>query len=82
MYSAFLFTCNAVGTATCNEVFSFLFLFTSPQGLAMTPKVQESPFLHEIAMLGFGSMIDKYCAEHPSCPAELVRVCVSSTFGF
>ncbi|XP_037553993.1 vitellogenin 2 isoform X3 [Nematolebias whitei] len=43
------------------------------EGLAMTPKVQESPFLHEIAMLGFGSMIDKYCAAHPSCPAELVR---------
>lgn len=48
----------------------------------MTPKVQESPFLHEIAMLGFGTIIDKYCADHPTCPAELVRVCVTSTFGF
>uniref|UniRef100_A0A3Q3AEG8 Vitellogenin-2-like n=1 Tax=Kryptolebias marmoratus TaxID=37003 RepID=A0A3Q3AEG8_KRYMA len=43
------------------------------EGLAMTPKIQEKPFLHEIVMLGFGTMIDKYCIQNPSCPAELVR---------
>ncbi|XP_061594362.1 vitellogenin-2-like [Cololabis saira] len=43
------------------------------EGLAMTPKIKENPVLLEIAMLGFGSMVYKYCVEYPSCPSELVR---------
>nr|XP_054608292.1 vitellogenin-2-like isoform X2 [Nothobranchius furzeri] len=43
------------------------------ESLAMTPKIQETPFLSETALLFYGSMVDKYCVQHPSCPAELVR---------
>ncbi|KAF6714692.1 Vitellogenin-2 [Oryzias melastigma] len=43
------------------------------EGLAMTPEVREHPVLREISMLGFGSMVYKYCAEFPSCPVELVK---------
>ncbi|XP_034085810.1 vitellogenin-2-like [Gymnodraco acuticeps] len=43
------------------------------EGLAMNAKIQENPILREIAMLGYGTLVAKYCAENPSCPAELVR---------
>ncbi|KAI9519342.1 Vitellogenin-2 [Dissostichus eleginoides] len=43
------------------------------EGLAMNAKVQENPILREIAMLGYGTLVAKYCAENPTCPAELVR---------
>ncbi|XP_072245542.1 vitellogenin-2-like [Leuresthes tenuis] len=43
------------------------------EGLAMTPKIKDNPVLHELSMLGFGSMVSKYCSENPSCPSELVR---------
>ncbi|XP_033936659.1 vitellogenin-2-like [Pseudochaenichthys georgianus] len=41
--------------------------------LAMNAKIQDNPILREIAMLGYGTLVAKYCAENPSCPAELVR---------
>lgn len=44
----------------------------------MTPKVKENPVLREISMLGFGSMVYKYCTEFPSCPVELVKVCIAN----
>ena len=37
-------------------------------------KVQVHPVLREIAMLGYGTMIAKYCAAVPTCPAELLKV--------
>ncbi|MED6284428.1 Vitellogenin-2, partial [Characodon lateralis] len=43
------------------------------EGLAMTPKIKENAALREITMLGFGTMVHKYCVENPSCPSELVR---------
>uniref|UniRef100_A0A8D0AR41 Vitellogenin-2-like n=1 Tax=Sander lucioperca TaxID=283035 RepID=A0A8D0AR41_SANLU len=43
------------------------------EGLAMNPKIQENPVLREIVMLGYGTLVAKYCAENPTCPAELVR---------
>ncbi|XP_076582003.1 vitellogenin-2-like isoform X2 [Chaetodon auriga] len=43
------------------------------EGLAMNHKVQENPVLREIAMLGYGTLVAKYCAENPACPAEFVR---------
>ncbi|KAM7011967.1 LOW QUALITY PROTEIN: vitellogenin 2 [Tautogolabrus adspersus] len=43
------------------------------EGLAMEPKILKNPVLREIAMLGYGTLVSKYCTEHPTCPAELVR---------
>ncbi|XP_070687930.1 vitellogenin-2-like [Pempheris klunzingeri] len=43
------------------------------EGLAMNHKIRENPVLREIVMLGYGTLVAKYCAEHPTCPAELVR---------
>ncbi|XP_053539110.1 vitellogenin [Ictalurus punctatus] len=41
--------------------------------LAMDPKVKNIPALREVTMLGCGSMIAKYCAEVPTCDADLLR---------
>ncbi|XP_033477698.1 vitellogenin-2-like isoform X1 [Epinephelus lanceolatus] len=43
------------------------------EGLAVNQKIQENPVLREIVMLGYGTLMAKYCAETPTCPAELVR---------
>ncbi|XP_029905195.1 vitellogenin-2-like [Myripristis murdjan] len=43
------------------------------EGLAFNHKIQANPVLREIVMLGYGTMVAKYCAENPTCPAELVR---------
>nr|SOX60631.1 vitellogenin Ab [Solea senegalensis] len=43
------------------------------EGLLMNRKIQENPILREIVMLGYGTLVAKYCVENPSCPAELVR---------
>ncbi|XP_063747534.1 vitellogenin-2-like [Eleginops maclovinus] len=43
------------------------------EGLALNRKIQENPVLREIVMLGYGTLVAKYCAENPTCPAELVR---------
>ncbi|KAK3561971.1 hypothetical protein QTP86_020796 [Hemibagrus guttatus] len=41
--------------------------------LASSPKVKNKPVLRDMIMLGYGSMIAKYCAEVPTCPADLLR---------
>ncbi|XP_042564889.1 vitellogenin isoform X4 [Clupea harengus] len=41
--------------------------------LALHHKVQANIVLREIAMLGYGTMIAKYCAAVPTCPAELLK---------
>ncbi|TNN69113.1 Vitellogenin [Liparis tanakae] len=41
--------------------------------LSKKDKIKESPILREIVMLGYGSLVSKYCIENPSCPAELVK---------
>ncbi|XP_030640291.1 vitellogenin-like isoform X1 [Chanos chanos] len=41
--------------------------------LALNHKIKEHPVLREAAMLGYGTMIAKYCAAAPNCPAELLR---------
>ncbi|XP_030640314.1 vitellogenin-like [Chanos chanos] len=41
--------------------------------LALHHKIKEYPVLREAAMLGYGTMIAKYCAAVPTCPAELLR---------
>ncbi|XP_063057813.1 vitellogenin-like [Engraulis encrasicolus] len=41
--------------------------------LALHHKVQEQPVLREITMLGYGTMIAKFCAAVPTCPAELLK---------
>uniref|UniRef100_A0A8C3AYQ0 Vitellogenin domain-containing protein n=1 Tax=Cyclopterus lumpus TaxID=8103 RepID=A0A8C3AYQ0_CYCLU len=41
--------------------------------LSKEQKIQDSPILREIVMLGYGTLVAKYCVENPSCPAELVR---------
>lgn len=43
----------------------------------MNHKIKENPVLREIVMLGYGTLIAKYCVENPTCPAELVRVCIT-----
>ncbi|XP_048107993.1 LOW QUALITY PROTEIN: vitellogenin-like [Alosa alosa] len=41
--------------------------------LALHHKIQANPVLSEIAMLGYGTAIFKYCAAVPTCPAELLE---------
>ncbi|XP_058256178.1 vitellogenin-like [Hemibagrus wyckioides] len=41
--------------------------------LASNPKVKKNPVLRKVIMLGYGSMIAKYCAEVPTCPADLLK---------
>ncbi|TSM94611.1 Vitellogenin [Bagarius yarrelli] len=41
--------------------------------LALNPKVKTIPMLREVIVLGYGSMVAKYCAEDPACPADLLR---------
>lgn len=72
MLKVYLSVCSNVRTGTHNQ----FFIFTTPQDLAMNPKIQENPVLREIVMLGYGTLVAKYCAENPTCPAELVRVCI------
>nr|BAD93695.1 vitellogenin [Verasper moseri] len=43
------------------------------EGLAINRKILEQPVLREIVLLGYGTMISKYCAEKTVCPAELVK---------
>ncbi|KAK9519374.1 hypothetical protein VZT92_022109 [Zoarces viviparus] len=40
--------------------------------LTNNQKIKAYPVLREIVMLGYGTMVAKYCAENPTCPAELV----------
>ncbi|KAJ8408504.1 hypothetical protein AAFF_G00259180 [Aldrovandia affinis] len=41
--------------------------------LVFNHKIQEKAVLRDIAMLGYGSMVYKFCAAHPSCPAEVMK---------
>ncbi|GAA6110059.1 vitellogenin-like isoform X1, partial [Tachysurus ichikawai] len=41
--------------------------------LAFNPKVKNIPVLRDVIMLGYGSMIAKYCSEVPTCPADLLK---------
>nr|XP_021325376.1 vitellogenin [Danio rerio]XP_021330153.1 vitellogenin [Danio rerio] len=41
--------------------------------LALHHKVQETPVLREIAMLGYGTMIARYCSGALECPVELLK---------
>lgn len=56
----------------------FIYLFFS-QDLITQPKIQESIVLHEVAMLGYGTLVAKYCEENPSCPVDFVKVRVTYT---
>ncbi|XP_056303589.1 vitellogenin [Danio aesculapii] len=42
-------------------------------GLALHHKVQETPVLREIVMLGYGTMIARYCSGALECPVELLK---------
>uniref|UniRef100_A0A674F5X0 Vitellogenin n=1 Tax=Salmo trutta TaxID=8032 RepID=A0A674F5X0_SALTR len=48
-------------------------LETVKLSLAFNHKIQTHPVLREIAMLGYGTMVSKYCVEYPNCNAELVK---------
>ncbi|XP_058616428.1 vitellogenin-like [Onychostoma macrolepis] len=41
--------------------------------LAMHKKISTIPALREVVMLGYGSMIAKYCVAVPTCSADLLR---------
>ncbi|XP_070817970.1 vitellogenin-1-like isoform X2 [Chaetodon trifascialis] len=43
------------------------------EALAVNSKIVESPVLREIVLLGYGTMISKYCFEMAVCPAELIK---------
>ncbi|XP_076582010.1 vitellogenin-like isoform X2 [Chaetodon auriga] len=43
------------------------------EALAVNSKIVENPVLREIVLLGYGTMISKYCAEMAVCPAELIK---------
>ncbi|XP_028259820.1 vitellogenin-2-like isoform X2 [Parambassis ranga] len=43
------------------------------EALATHQNVQENAVLREIVMLGYGTLVAKFCAENPACPAEFVR---------
>ncbi|XP_036441833.1 vitellogenin-like [Colossoma macropomum] len=42
-------------------------------GLAFSPKTKAMPALREVIMLGYGSMVAKYCAEVPTCSADHLK---------
>ncbi|KAM8874526.1 vitellogenin-like isoform 2-T2 [Spinachia spinachia] len=41
--------------------------------LAGNNKIVENPVLRKIVLLGFGTMVSKYCVELDVCPAELIK---------
>ncbi|KAI7791431.1 putative vitellogenin [Triplophysa rosa] len=42
-------------------------------GLVLSRKVQQIPGVREFAMLGYGTLIARYCVEAPLCPVELLK---------
>ncbi|XP_048022033.1 vitellogenin isoform X2 [Megalobrama amblycephala] len=42
-------------------------------GLALSHKVQETPVLRDVAMLGYGTMINRYCSGALECPVETLK---------
>ncbi|XP_029905083.1 vitellogenin-like isoform X6 [Myripristis murdjan] len=43
------------------------------EALALNQRIVENPILREIVLLGYGTMVAKYCAEKVTCPAELLK---------
>ncbi|GLD50056.1 vitellogenin-like isoform X1 [Lates japonicus] len=43
------------------------------EAMAVNNKILESPVLREIVLLGYGTMISKYCVGMAVCPAELIK---------
>ncbi|TKS74661.1 Vitellogenin [Collichthys lucidus] len=43
------------------------------QALSVNRKIVEHPVLRQIVLLGYGTMISKYCADVAVCPAEFVK---------
>ncbi|XP_053712740.1 vitellogenin-2-like [Synchiropus splendidus] len=43
------------------------------EALALNNNVKRNPVLREIVMLGYGTLVFKYCAENPACPVDLLR---------
>ncbi|KAM7387895.1 hypothetical protein PAMP_024106 [Pampus punctatissimus] len=43
------------------------------EALTVNNKIVENPVLREIILLGYGTMISKYCVEKTACPAELIK---------
>ncbi|KAL7866734.1 hypothetical protein AOLI_G00145480 [Acnodon oligacanthus] len=41
--------------------------------LAQSPKIRAMPALREVIMLGYGSMVARYCAEVPTCSADHLK---------
>nr|ABW96364.1 vitellogenin [Clarias macrocephalus] len=41
--------------------------------LALDPKVKNIPMLRDMIMLGYGSMVARYCDEQPECSPDLLR---------
>ncbi|XP_073699963.1 vitellogenin [Garra rufa] len=42
-------------------------------GLALSHKVQETPVLRKVALLGYGTIIARYCSESLECPVEILK---------
>ncbi|XP_068447342.1 vitellogenin-2-like [Clinocottus analis] len=59
--------------ATLHMMTADLEVIKITESLAAEQKIQDNPLLREIVMLGYGTLVAKYCAENPNCPAELVR---------
>ncbi|XP_029286236.1 vitellogenin-2-like [Cottoperca gobio] len=43
------------------------------EGLIDNEQVKNGSILREIVMLGYGTLLSKYCLENPTCPAELMK---------
>ncbi|XP_056132378.1 vitellogenin-like isoform X2 [Lampris incognitus] len=43
------------------------------EALAINNKIVENPVLHEIVLLGYGTMVAKYCSEKVTCPADIIK---------
>ncbi|XP_054645281.1 vitellogenin-2-like [Dunckerocampus dactyliophorus] len=41
--------------------------------LSVEQKIRENPVLKEIVLLGYGSLVAKYCTENPTCPVDLIK---------
>lgn len=44
------------------------------QGLILHNSIRSNPVFREVVMLGYGTLVSKYCVEDPSCPAVLMKV--------
>uniref|UniRef100_A0A7N9AXN3 Vitellogenin-2-like n=1 Tax=Mastacembelus armatus TaxID=205130 RepID=A0A7N9AXN3_9TELE len=59
--------------ASVHMVTANLETIKTAESLAMNQKIQENAVLREIVMLGYGTMVAKYCAQNSTCPADLVK---------